>query len=403
MLRDQRNVKSKEVINQSIQVIKPYCPSLGDKQLKSPTLKEFTAIFQMMYRQLNPLYQYKKRIQEDMVIILKQLKYPNIDQVKQHLNSPGASQSWPYCLQMLVFLHDLIVHIREQTEDTDPTLEYLINCYQDYIQGEDDFSGHFTTFQNQLMEFYNVQDVREMQRECEFYEKELQKFQPELPKYKETHSNLLSDLAEFEKYMEQLREKENLIQNNLLSMQNDINNKQEQLDAAESKLASLEILPTHDHLIAQKESLSNSLNQSQKTIEKKNNSIWELEIQLQKVTDELDRVSQEYMQLTYSLPDPKPISVNFATGQVEGPIALDAIFQSYSEYKLQLVGQNHAFQEQITTIKENIEKIAENIAEMEHDISTLQDQLKHFNQHYEHHRKVFLTYLEPFQLYNTAY
>ena len=388
MLRDQRNLRHKDVIQQNIQTIRPYCSNLNDKQLKSPTMKEFSQIFQIMYKQLNPLYQYKKRIQEDMIIILKGLQFPNIDQLKQHLNSPGASQSWPYCLGMLVWIHDLIVVIQEQVNDNDPTMDYLINCYQEFIQGEDDFSLHFQQFQNNLLETNNVQHVHEIQKQCELLRQEIEEFQPELPKHKEQQNNLKSDLNEFERYMQQLNGKETIINNSILQLQSDLSNKKTLLDELECKISELEILPSHDHLIQQRDTLLNSVEQTQKMIDQKTNAIWELEIQLQKVTDQLDVAAQKYMQLTYSLPNPKPISMNYATGQVEGSISLDAIFQQYTEFKIQLVNQNHHFQDQITTFKDQIDRIVENMTEMSHDMSTIQDQLKHSTQHYEHHRKV---------------
>ena len=388
MLRDQRNLRNKDIIQQNIQAIRPYCPNLGDKQLRSPTMKEFTQIFQTMYKQLNPLYQYKKRIQEDMLIALKQLKYPNIDQLKQHLNSPGASQSWPYCLAMLVWIHELILVINDQVNDQDPTVDYMINVYQDFIQGEDDFSSHFNQFQSKLLESNNVQHVHELQQYNESLKSQIQQFSPELPKYKEQQTNLKSDLNEFQRYMQQLSDKESIITQSIGQLNHDLTNKQQQLESLDTKLSELEILPSHDHLIQQRDTLLTSLDQTQKMIDQKTHAIWELEIQLQKVTDQLDVISQAYMQSTYSLPNPKPIAMNYATGQVEGPISLDAIFQEYSNYKLQLVNSNHVMQEQITTITEQIDKIMEHVTEMTHDMSTIQDQLKHSTQHYQHHRQV---------------
>eukprot|EP00835_Amoeboradix_gromovi_P004231 NODE_317_length_11122_cov_0.359521.p2 type:complete len:390 gc:universal NODE_317_length_11122_cov_0.359521:7210-6041(-) len=388
MLRDQRNLRHKDVIQQNIQYIRPYCPNLNDKQLKSPTMKEFSQIFQIMYKQLNPLYQYKKRIQDDMALILKQLQYPNVDQLKQHLNSPGASQSWPYCLGMLVWLHELIILIQEQVNDQDPMVDYLVDCYKDFVQGEDDFSCHFQQFQSKLLESNNVGHVHELQQHCESLKEQISLFSPELPKFIEAQANLKSDLLEFERYMQQLNAKESTISSSISELSIELHEKQLKLEEQINLKSQLEVLPSHDHLIQQKNTLSANLEQLIKMSDQKKNAIWELEIQIQKVTDQLDVNSQMYMQTTYSLPNPKPISINYATGQVEGPTSLDDIFAFYSDYKIQLVNQNHSLQEAITMINEQIDHFGELVMEINHEMSTLQDQLKHSTLHYDNYRKV---------------
>jgi kinetochore protein NDC80 len=82
--------------------------SLRQDSLKSPSQKEFTTIFQWLYRRLDPGYRFQKAVDTEVPPILKQLRYPYAWQItKSQLGAVGSQTSWPIFLGMLHWMMQL--------------------------------------------------------------------------------------------------------------------------------------------------------------------------------------------------------------------------------------------------------------------------------------------------------
>ncbi|RMZ80199.1 hypothetical protein DV737_g3105, partial [Chaetothyriales sp. CBS 132003] len=82
--------------------------SLRQDSLKSPSQKEFTCIFQWLYKRIDPGYRFMKAVDMEVPPILKQLRYPYANSItKSQLSAVGSHTSWPVFLGLLHWLMQL--------------------------------------------------------------------------------------------------------------------------------------------------------------------------------------------------------------------------------------------------------------------------------------------------------
>ncbi|KAB7496106.1 Kinetochore protein NDC80-like protein [Armadillidium nasatum] len=87
------------------------CPiSLNRQMLRSPSRKDFGAIFHFIYQHINPKFTMSQRFEDEIPKILKALKvlkYP-VQMPKSSFLNVGSPHTWPSVLAMLGWLIDLI-------------------------------------------------------------------------------------------------------------------------------------------------------------------------------------------------------------------------------------------------------------------------------------------------------
>lgn len=83
--------------------------AVNQKTLTSPTAKEFQTIFRfIIVDMVDPGFQWGKKIEDDILTIMKDLKYPAMEALgKTALSAPGTPQNWPGFLAMFNWLIDL--------------------------------------------------------------------------------------------------------------------------------------------------------------------------------------------------------------------------------------------------------------------------------------------------------
>jgi SMC interacting uncharacterized protein involved in chromosome segregation len=133
------------------------CPvtNLSLKNLQSPTLKDFQAIFRFLIIRNDPQYQFgkaNKKFEDEFLMLLKDLRYPHADQItKTHLAAANSQHSWPTILAVLYWIvewtkacfihHSYICSLDLQTNPlslkrngclTIPQMIHLSRQYQNY-------------------------------------------------------------------------------------------------------------------------------------------------------------------------------------------------------------------------------------------------------------------------------
>ena len=129
--------------------------SLNQKTMTSPTQKDFEAIFQWLYRRIDPSYRFMKGIDFEGPAILKQLRYPFENKVSKSQWAAVGGQNWSSFLGMLQWMMQL-AHMMDQFEageHDDACAEagvdvsgdriifrFLSGAYRDWLQvdGDDD-------------------------------------------------------------------------------------------------------------------------------------------------------------------------------------------------------------------------------------------------------------------------
>jgi len=82
--------------------------TLGQNMIKSPTTKDFTYMFQWLYRRIDPSYRFQKNIDQEVPPIMIQLRYPYHKSItKSSLAAVGSANSWHLFLGLLHWMMQL--------------------------------------------------------------------------------------------------------------------------------------------------------------------------------------------------------------------------------------------------------------------------------------------------------
>jgi kinetochore protein NDC80 len=178
--------------------------SLTQNSVKSPTQKDFTFMFQWLYRRIDPGYKFQKSIDTEVPPIMKQLRYPyERDITKSHLVAVGG-QNWPRFLGLLHWMMQLAQMLDNFTRGAydDACVEagvdvgsdrivfrFLFGAYQDWLQmgPEDDEESEQAALQPHI------------QAMTDEFERTNAKHAEELKIYEAEHEALKAQVEEFER------------------------------------------------------------------------------------------------------------------------------------------------------------------------------------------------------------
>ncbi|BFZ58733.1 kinetochore-associated Ndc80 complex subunit ndc80 [Savitreella phatthalungensis] len=298
-----------------------YAGQATTKTLTTPTQKEFVAIFQHLYHEFDPNFQFVRKLDEDVLACIKALRYPFAESIpRSQLSAVGSPHSWPNMLAMLSWMCETLDMTAALTapplQNPDKTYfdHYLTRAYQLFLAGSDDFGlaerdlEAESDRQNEAMlaEIERLGDVNDrLERELQA----LRDSQPPLRSLEREYQVLQSDKAKFrdyiarldakreklvvvnEKIREQLREAEAEL-DELASRKTDL---QSQVDAQDISAADVEKMTSeHENLI---KNLDTASQQSQDI----SNQLFEQERAAQAALDTLERTIGNYNALGYKI------------------------------------------------------------------------------------------------------
>lgn len=135
-----------------------YDKPISPKMLQNPSAKDFQSIFKFLYAQFDPNYSFQKKFEEEVIYIIRALKYPFVEQIsRSHLHAPGSIHSWPLVLAMLEYMVELVLACDElgrQQGDLESNtqagfsekmgerlfFDYVTKAYHIWMAGQDDYS-----------------------------------------------------------------------------------------------------------------------------------------------------------------------------------------------------------------------------------------------------------------------
>ncbi|RMZ87802.1 hypothetical protein DV736_g4969, partial [Chaetothyriales sp. CBS 134916] len=179
--------------------------SLRQDSLKSPSQKEFTSIFQWLYKRIDPGYRFMKAVDVEVPPILKQLRYPYANSItKSQLSAVGSHTSWPVFLGLLHWLMQLA-----QMQDNFTRGAYDDACAEAGIDVTGDRIVHrflFGAYQDWLTvgndedeENADAALMPHIQAMAEEFERINSKHAEELKMYEAEHEALKAQVEEMEK------------------------------------------------------------------------------------------------------------------------------------------------------------------------------------------------------------
>lgn len=112
----------------------------SQKILMNPSVKEFQSIFKFIYSFIDPTPFLK--FEEDVIMILKLLKYPYTGEITKSQLSAATPHTWPVVLSMINWMVDIVIKADlNETQTSNVEIEFFdFTCegYLKFMEGEDD-------------------------------------------------------------------------------------------------------------------------------------------------------------------------------------------------------------------------------------------------------------------------
>ncbi|CAH6720540.1 probable kinetochore protein Ndc80p [[Candida] jaroonii] len=189
---------------------------LTSKTLKIPTQKDFMVIFQFLYNKIDPFYKFTKSIDNEVITILKMLRYPYIESITRSQISAVGGNNWPNFLGILYWLVKLNLQIMEFGDPQRITLEdeldglfvnYTTKCYENFLNNEDDNEKHTKELNDELQKFNDKIDKEivirtEKKKQLNQQLDEINEYYEQLKYGQKTTEALENDIVKIQAYLE---------------------------------------------------------------------------------------------------------------------------------------------------------------------------------------------------------
>jgi kinetochore protein NDC80 len=313
--------------------------SLRQDSLKSPSQKEFTNIFQWLYRRLDPGYRFQKGVDTEVPPILKQLRYPYAWQItKSQLGAVGSQTSWPVFLGLLHWLMQLAQMLENFTRGAydDACAEagvdvsgdrivfrFLFGAYGDWLsvgneEEEESADAALVPHVEAMAEAFERINAKHAE-ELKMYEaenqslkeqvEELEKAMPDIAKLDNVFKILEDDTKKFEDYNTNVKAKIDKYESRMEILRKEIQTTAAELAAAEDERHDLQekvdeqglSLQDIDRMNKDRERLIKSHDDASATLDEVRKSVLAKEIETAQKLEDLETVIKKYNSLGYQL------------------------------------------------------------------------------------------------------
>ncbi|WWC87195.1 uncharacterized protein L201_002081 [Kwoniella dendrophila CBS 6074] len=431
-LKDPRPIRDKGFQSNCIRNIQEYLLQsrypfpLTSKTLSSPTSKEFQSIFRFLIDNLiDNSGGWSKKFEDDVMMILKDLKYPGMENVsKTALTAPGAPQSWSGLLAMLNWLveicrahqtwndgqciSDPILLDPRQLPADHPNLEdrmlwdFASKTYDQWFDGG---AEEFPEAEHELELMYDrmaVTAVDESQKlETTFAKRtlELQQLhaqEPPLKKLENEYLQLMGDKTKFIAFIDLHKQKADKTKQAILKIKEAISGQEHDLEYQRAELARIEAAVSAQNLTPdevnrmnhERESLNRSLDDLRTKIAEASQSSYDQEMLVTRSMDRFENLLADYTALCHqngllqTLPDSMSSSVSSTSTSpdINYQLEIDLGIEELSELKV----FNHQMR---VTIWQGLQALREKYRQedlsLDHDKIALDDNLDRLNQQVE--------------------
>ncbi|ETI25361.1 hypothetical protein G647_02133 [Cladophialophora carrionii CBS 160.54] len=325
--------------------------SLTQNSVKSPTQKDFTFMFQWLYRRIDPGYKFQKSIDVEVPPIMKQLRYPyERDITKSHLVAVGG-QNWPRFLGLLHWMMQLAQMLDNFTRGAydDACAEagvdvasdrivfrFLFGAYQDWLQmgPEDDEESEDAALQphiqalNEEFERANAKHAEELklfEAEHEALKAQVDEFErnaPDIAKLDKHFKILEDDKKKFEEYNANVQAKIEKYDSRIKILDVEIQKVEADLAVVEQERQALQHsvdrqglnIQDIDRMNTERERLAKSHEDALVTLDEVNKRVLEKETETARKLEELEATIKRYNSLGYQMSVIPSTAVN-AKGQ----------------------------------------------------------------------------------------
>lgn len=304
---------------------------LSQKLLVAPSARDFQSIFKFIYSQIDPTYEWSKKFEEEVLPVMKALRYPWAHELsKSQLYAVGSMHAWPGLLGMLGWMVDLVncCDILDSatstsfnnnnntaystSEATNERLfyQYLIESYKLFLEGSDNFDSLLSVLEEGIEgRNYKVkEEIKKLSSKLPSAEEELQSLmaaESPLSKARREQEIYCSDIEKFEKFISHLHQKKSKFTESLANNRKELEDLQASILRMEQERSSLskqvdaqDVSPEDiDRMNGEVEALVRQMELIKEGKEEGGKVFWERELQVQKKMDSVEALIHEYNSL----------------------------------------------------------------------------------------------------------
>ena len=320
--------------------------SLNQKCMTSPTQKDFEAMFQWLYRRIDPAYRFMKSIDFEGPAILKQLRYPFENKVSKSQWAAVGGQNWSSFLGMLQWMMQLaqMMDKYEVGEYDDACAEagvdvsgdriifrFLSGAYHDWLQveveeGDADAEREAEAeadrrliphVESMAAEFERgnqkyAEEMKILEAENEVLKQQIAEAEagaPDLARLEKNFKILEDDKRKFEEYNTNVEAKVEKYEHRNKFLQEEIERTETELGEVELEKANLQgsvdrqgiTIQDIDRMTAERERLQKGLETTTARLGEVKRRAGEKEIDANRSLEELERVVEKYNSLCYQI------------------------------------------------------------------------------------------------------
>lgn len=353
--------------------------SLKADSMRSPTTKDFNCMFQWLYRRIDPGYKFQKSLDNEIPVILKQLRYPFASSITKSMIVSAGGQNWVIFLALLHWMMQLAQMLdrfsmgayddacAEAGVDVSGdriVFRFLFGAYQDWLQvgpdDDDDSAEEALVPHIQAMAAEFERTNAKYTEELKMYEaenaalkaqvEEFEKNAPDVAKLDKHFKILEDDKKKFEDYNANVQAKIEKYHSRIQVLEEEISKTDADLQAAEQDRLALQQsvdrqglnIQDIDRMNTERERLQKSLDDTVMALDEVNRRVSEKETETARKLEDLEAVVKRYNSLGYQMSLIPPTASNAKGASYELSLTLadtaNGLSASHSQFSSSLSG-----------------------------------------------------------------
>lgn len=380
--------------------------------MKAPQTKDFVNMFSFLAAQFDPNHTPNPDVQKEVLTTMARLKYP-FTVSKSALQSVGSPHTWPNLLAVLQWMTELLNYGRHAHADTDDFTNsddsdkffygFLLNAYSAFLAGEDDHDVQDAELEErfEMRDASCAAEVEKLDAENEDLRTEtalLQASQTEFQSAEAKRDDMVKDVQTFEKMIEAQVKHKAVMEQQLHEKQADTEEVQAELEEAQrereefrQRVGAQEMsVGDVQQLQHKKVTMDDNLQRINDEKESMDKELWDTELAVKNVTDELEDSVRVYSKKAEELKI-VPSSAKMADGvdfslkfnrlapTVDTMLDKDLkrdIKAHLGDVKVKLVTKYHAVEDDKYAAMEELQSIANQMTDHSDNIAAVSETLE---------------------------
>jgi kinetochore protein NDC80 len=312
---------------------------LSNKAMTSPTQKDFNCMFQWLYNRIDPSYRFQKSIDQEVPVLLKQMRYPFEKSIMKSQIAAVGGNNWSTFLGLLHWMMQLarLMQAYETGTYDDACFEagydvsgdriifdFLSDAYSTWLSAEDDEDDeaaqerHMKPHIDAMAAKFDASNAQHheqvtlLEAEHKYLQdqiEELGKSGPRIRKLEEQIRILEEDRVKFENYNNSMEAKVKKYNDRCSFLEKSIEEIEAELEASEREQQELQAIidgrgmtiADIDRMANEKDRLDTALQATSTRLEESKKRVAEKELAASRKLDELEQTIERYNNLGYQI------------------------------------------------------------------------------------------------------